>query len=63
MADTGEGIRTEEHESIFELFVRGEASRPQGGAGLGMAISRAIVEVHSGRIWLAVAMPGPACAS
>ena len=53
VADTGEGIPTEERDSIFEPFVRGEASRPQGGAGLGMAISRAIVEAHGGRIWLA----------
>jgi signal transduction histidine kinase len=53
VADTGEGIAASERERVFEPFVRGEASRPQGGAGLGMAISRAIVEAHGGRIWLA----------
>ncbi len=53
MADTGEGIAAEERERVFDPFVRGEGSRSQGGAGLGMAISRAIVEAHGGRIWLA----------
>jgi len=53
VADTGGGITASERERVFEPFVRGEASRPQGGAGLGMAISRAIVEAHGGRIWLA----------
>jgi signal transduction histidine kinase len=53
VADTGEGIAAEERERVFEPFVRGDASRPRGGAGLGMAISRAIVEAHGGRIWLA----------
>jgi signal transduction histidine kinase len=53
VADTGEGIAASERERVFEPFVRGDSSRPQGGAGLGMAISRAIVEAHGGRIWLA----------
>jgi signal transduction histidine kinase len=53
VADTGAGIAAEDRGRVFEPFVRGDASRPQGGAGLGMAISRAIVEAHGGRIWLA----------
>lgn len=53
VADTGAGIAAAERERVFEPFVRGDASRPEGGAGLGMAISRAIVEAHGGRIWLA----------
>jgi signal transduction histidine kinase len=53
VADTGEGIAVGERERVFEPFVRGDASRHGGGAGLGMAISRAIVEAHGGRIWLA----------
>jgi signal transduction histidine kinase len=53
VADTGEGIAASERERVFEPFARGDASRHHGGAGLGMAISRAIVEAHGGRIWLA----------
>jgi signal transduction histidine kinase len=53
VADTGEGIPAGERARAFDPFVRGEASRSGGGAGLGLAISRAIVEAHNGRIWLA----------
>jgi signal transduction histidine kinase len=55
VADTGDGIAPDEREHVFEPFFRGgaEAARPSNGAGLGLAISRAIVEAHGGRIWLA----------
>jgi signal transduction histidine kinase len=55
VADTGDGIATEERERVFAAFYRGgtDAARTNAGAGLGLAISRAIVEAHGGRIWLA----------
>jgi signal transduction histidine kinase len=55
VADTGEGIGEDDRRRVFEPFFRGgaEAARTRTGAGLGLAISRAIVEAHGGRIWLA----------
>ena len=60
VADTGEGIAPQDRERVFEPFFRGgaEAARPRGGAGLGLAISRVIVEAHGGRIWLEEAPKG-----
>jgi signal transduction histidine kinase/DNA-binding response OmpR family regulator len=52
--DTGEGIYPEEKEKIFEEFYRiGDdlAGRPKG-SGLGLSISRSIVEAHNGKIWV-----------
>jgi signal transduction histidine kinase len=58
VADDGEGIPAGDGERVFEAFYRGDASRGEEGAGLGLAISRAIVEAHGGRIWLEDATPG-----
>jgi len=54
VADTGDGISATERDRVFEPFFRGgtEAARTRASAGLGLAISRAIVEAHGGRIWL-----------
>ena len=54
VADTGEGIPAAERERVFEAFVQGSsrAARSDTSAGLGLAISRAIVEAHGGRIWI-----------
>ncbi len=54
VADTGEGIAPEDLPHIFNQFFRGEKSRSRetGGAGLGLAIAKRIVEAHHGRIWV-----------
>lgn len=55
VSDSGDGIAPEERDRVFTAFYRGgaDAARTSGGAGLGLAVSRAIVEAHGGRIWLA----------
>jgi signal transduction histidine kinase len=55
VADTGDGIAPEQRDHVFTAFYRGgpDAARTGAGAGLGLAVSRAIVEAHGGRIWLA----------
>jgi signal transduction histidine kinase len=58
VADSGEGIPAAEGERVFDAFYRGDSSRGEDGAGLGLAISRAIVEAHGGRIWFEDAKPG-----
>ncbi len=52
--DTGPGIAPEFHARIFEEFQQADTSttRPKGGAGLGLAISRRIVEMHGGTLEL-----------
>ncbi|HKF82917.1 MAG TPA: HAMP domain-containing sensor histidine kinase [Solirubrobacterales bacterium] len=60
VADTGDGIPAAERDRVFDAFFRGgeDAARGSDGAGLGLAVSRAIVERHGGRIWLAPAAGG-----
>jgi signal transduction histidine kinase len=60
VADTGEGIPDADRDRVFDAFFRSgaQAARGDTGAGLGLAISRAIVEAHGGRIWLAGSGPG-----
>jgi two-component system OmpR family sensor kinase len=50
--DNGPGIPPEEQGRIFERFVRGENGRRTAGAGLGLAIVRAIATAHDGRVEL-----------
>jgi PAS domain S-box-containing protein len=52
ISDTGIGISPENMPHIFKAFEQGERSRSRlfGGLGLGLAISRAIVELHDGSI-------------
>jgi two-component system sensor histidine kinase KdpD len=52
IADRGPGVQAEIAQKIFEKFYRAPGERLGGGAGLGLAICRAIVAAHGGRIWV-----------
>src|SRR5581483_1247330 len=49
VTDHGAGLAADELERVFEKFVRGRGR--SGGVGLGLYVSRQIVEAHGGRIW------------
>ena len=51
IADTGIGIEPEHLDRIFDRFYRVQAEGMPGGSGLGLAVARASVEAHGGKIW------------
>jgi signal transduction histidine kinase len=60
VSDACGGIPEQDLPRVFDVAFRGEAARsPGGGAGLGLAIARGIVEAHSGEI--SVTNEGPGC--
>ena len=54
IADTGIGIPKNQLDTIFESFEQGDGStaREYGGTGLGLAVTKQLVELHGGKIWV-----------
>lgn len=53
VSDEGPGINPEDVPHVFDRFYRNpEAAKVTKGAGLGLYLSRAIIEAHGGRIWV-----------
>jgi len=50
VSDTGVGIAAEFHQEIFEEFVRVDPS--SSGMGLGLAITKRLIQAHRGKIWV-----------
>ncbi len=51
--DNGAGFDMAYAEKIFELFKRLEVRTPTSGTGMGLTITKKIIEAHGGRIWVA----------
>jgi signal transduction histidine kinase len=51
VADTGAGIPAEDLEKIFEEFEQSSDGKKVEGTGLGLPLSRKLVELHGGRLW------------
>lgn len=53
VADTGCGIAAEEVTNVFDRFYRSDSGTTEArGAGLGLAITKSLVDLHQGRIWV-----------
>jgi signal transduction histidine kinase len=52
VSDEGAGIHPELHRRIFAKFARGPGDPRRSGTGLGLYITRGLVEAHGGRVWV-----------
>lgn len=58
VADSGPGIPEAAHDKVFERFYRAEDSRHTPGSGLGLALVKAVVQLHGGRVVIENTVPG-----
>jgi signal transduction histidine kinase len=52
VADSGPGIAAEDLDRIFEEFQQTDVGAQHEGTGLGLALSKRLIELHGGRIWV-----------
>jgi PAS domain S-box-containing protein len=52
VTDTGIGLAADQMEGIFELFQQAPSSRHTGGLGIGLSVTKQLVEAHGGQIWV-----------
>ena len=52
VADNGNGIPAEDIPHLFKRFSQGTSKKRSTGTGLGLYLSRQIIEAHGGKIWL-----------
>lgn len=52
VADNGSGIPQEDVQNLFQRFSQGTSAKRSTGTGLGLYLSRQIIEAHGGKIWL-----------
>lgn len=52
VADDGPGMSKRDSNRVFAKFVRGDTAGKSIGAGIGLSISKGLVEAHGGKIWL-----------
>ncbi|MDX2100197.1 MAG: HAMP domain-containing sensor histidine kinase [Leptolyngbyaceae cyanobacterium bins.59] len=60
VTDNGAGIKPDELPHLFERFYQGQSDRQAKGSGLGLYLSRQIIEAHSGTIWTENRLPSGA---
>lgn len=60
IADNGPGLAEEDLENVFHRFYRAEGTRDIVGTGLGLYLSRQLIQAHRGRIW-AENLPNGGC--
>ena len=58
VTDTGPGIADEARAHVFERYWRGKERNSVPGVGLGLFISKSIVDAHGGKIWVEAADGG-----
>lgn len=57
VSDDGPGVPADLIPTLFEPFTRGQNASVSGGSGIGLALSRRLVEAHGGSVWYETAEP------